>query len=177
MTQGSDTASGLTTALDQLGSADGMTRHRARVALVTAGEVAVPTLVEALSDTRVNARWEAAKALNEIRDIRAIPALISALSDDGPGVRWLAADALANLGRAALEPVLHGLISQSGSAWFRDGAHHVLRRLSAGDLREAVLPTLLALESIEPQVGVLAPAHEALKLLAASSYGGPTQGV
>ena len=163
--QVADGAHDLSTALAELGSDDGVIRHGARIQLVTAGEPAVTTLIACLSASRLNARWEAAKALTEVLDVRAIPALIVALTDDGPGVRWLAAEALANLGRVVVEPILYELIRNSGSNWFREGAHHVLRELSKGDLRDVVQPVILALEGMAPDVAVLAPAHEVLTRL------------
>jgi HEAT repeat protein len=146
-----------------LGDDDGLVRQAARIAAVTAGEVTVPGLIQTLQSNNPDARWEAAKALTELRDQRAIPALVAALTDDLPGVRWLAAEALLYSGRPALEPLLHSLIEHSHSVWFREGAHHVLRGLARGDLRDAIAPVLKALDGIEPEIGVLVPAYELLK--------------
>lgn len=148
-----------------LGQADGGVRHRARVALVTAGEVAVPGLIRGLASHNSDARWEAAKALTEVRDERAIPALLDALRDDRPGVRWLAAQAVGEMGRTALEPVLLGLMQHSHSVWFRDGAHHILAVLGRGALHDAIQPVLKALDSIEPEIAVLVPCRELLARL------------
>ncbi len=155
--------------LEQLGNEEGTIRHNARVALVTAGYVAVPGLVAKLEHGNSHARWEAAKALTIIRDERAIHALVQALVDELPGVRWLAAEALATIGRGALEPVLHGMLEHSHSPWFREGAHHVLSTIGKEDLREVVRPVLRALEGIEPEIGVLVPSHELLKALHTAS--------
>lgn len=154
--------------IHDLGSHDGSVRHAARVALVTIGLPAIPGLIEALSAPNDEARWEAAKTLTEVRDKRAIPGLLNLLMDDAPGTRWLAAEALAYLGRAALEPLLRGLIEHSGSPWFREGAHHILRQWSTGALRDVLAPVLHALEGIEPDIGALVPAHELLKKLHAA---------
>ncbi|MGE3073392.1 MAG: HEAT repeat domain-containing protein [Dehalococcoidia bacterium] len=151
--------------LRNLGSADGTTRHAARVALVTAGASTVPGLIEALRSQNSEARWEAAKALGELRDPSAAPALVDALTDDRPGVRWLAAEALSQMGRSSLDALLHGLVQHSESAWFREGAHHVLQVLAKGDLREVLAPLLRALDSVEPNIGVLVPAHNLLKII------------
>lgn len=151
--------------LQALGHPDGLVRHEARVHLVAIGHQAVPGLVETLRSANPEARWEAAKALTEVRDQRAAEPLVALLTDDVPGVRWLAAEALAFIGRAALEPVLAGLIAHSGSAWYREGAHHVLRELARDALRERLAPVLMALEGIEPEIGVLLPAHELLMSL------------
>ena len=155
--------------LEQLGSEEGTVRHNARVALVTAGYVAVPGLVAKLEHGNSHVRWEAAKALTIVRDERAMHALVHALTDEMPGVRWLAAEALATIGRGALEPLLQGMLEHSHSPWLREGAHHVLSTIGKGDLRELVRPVLRALEGVEPEIGVLVPAHELLKALRAAS--------
>jgi len=154
---------GLERSLRDLGSSDGNVRHAARVALVTAGPVAVPGLIEALQSPNDDLRWEAAKALTEVRDPSAAPALAGVLADERPGVRWLAAEALSGLGRSSLDALLHGLVQHSDSVWYREGTHHVLQSLAGGDLREALAPLLKALDSVEPNIGVLVPAHNLLK--------------
>ena len=155
----------LSVLLEQLGNEDGTTRHNARIALVTAGNVAVPGLVNKLEHGNGHARWEAAKALTIVRDERAVRALVHALTDEIPGVRWLAAEALATIGRGVLEPLLQAMLEHSHSPWFREGAHHVLTTVGKGDLREVVRPVLRALEGVEPEIGVLVPSHELLKAL------------
>jgi HEAT repeat protein len=122
-------------------------------------------LVGALKAHDGNTRWEAAKALTQVRDASAAPALAEALTDEIAGVRWLAAEALSMIGRAALEPVLHGLMSHSGSAWYREGAHHVLKSFAETDLAPAVAPVLRALEQVEPAIGALVPTEKLLEAL------------
>lgn len=151
--------------LRDLASADGNIRRAARIALVTAGSPTVPGLISALQSPNADARWEAAKALTEIRDLGAAPALVVALTDERPGVRWLAAEALSLMGRPALDALLHGLVQHSESVWFREGTHHVLQVLAKGDLREVLAPLLSALDSVEPNIGVLVPAHKLLKAI------------
>ncbi len=151
--------------LRDLGSADGNTRRAARIALVTAGPPTVPGLIAALQSHNSDSRWEAAKALCELRDPAAAPALVTALTDERPGVRWLAGEALGLMGRSSLDALLHGLVQHSESAWFREGAHHVLQVLSRGDLHDALAPILTALDTVEPNIGVLIPAHKLLKAI------------
>lgn len=151
--------------LDQLGNEEGTVRHKARVDLVIAGRVAVPGLCDRLEHGNAHARWEAAKALTVVRDQRAVAPLVHALLDEVPGVRWLAAEALATMGREVLEPLLQGMLDHSHSAWFREGAHHVLVIVGKDDLRELVGPLLRALEGIEPEIAALAPTHHLLKAL------------
>lgn len=151
--------------IHRLANHDGTVRHDARVALVSAGLPTVHALMGTLSSSNADARWEAAKALSELRDPEAAPALVTALLDEQPGVRWLAAEALALIGRPALEPLLHGLIEHSGSPWFRDGAHHVLRTFGTGTLDDMLKPLIDALEGRDQSIGVLIPAHELLESL------------
>ena len=69
------------------------------------------------------------------------------------------------MGREVLEPLLQGMLDHSHSAWFREGAHHVLVIVGKDDLRELVGPLLRALEGIEPEIAALAPTHHLLKAL------------
>ena len=59
-----------------LGSKDGITRTRARDALVDIGRPAVAALVGALMDRNQTVRWESAKALGQIQDPRSVDALL-----------------------------------------------------------------------------------------------------
>jgi len=143
-------------------------RQRARISLVDIGSPAVPYLVQALedSDSKECARWEAAKALSDIGDPAAAPALINVLGQDEHfGIRWLAAEGLIALGRNGLVPLLEALIQRSGSAWLREGAHHVLRILAGRGLYAQVAPVLTALEDIQPAVQVPPAARAALDAL------------
>lgn len=148
-----------------LHSQDGCARQEARQSLVSMGSVAVPSLLELLSDSSDQARWEAAKALGEIGDPQAAPALVKALEDQNFGVRWLAADGLVALNRDALQPLLHALIEGADSAWLREGAHHVLRMLAVQGLYDQVAPVLVALDDIDPTLEVPEAAEKALEAL------------
>jgi HEAT repeat protein len=148
-----------------LNSRDGTERKVARLRLIEIGRPAVPALIEALQSPSEHVRWEAAKALVDIRDGRAAPALVRILEDPEPAVRWLAAEALMVLGRDGLIPLLQGLERRSSSVWFRDGAHHVLRALTLDGVAEEARPVLEALEDIEPPVEVPIAAHEVLERL------------
>jgi HEAT repeat protein len=109
-------------------------------------------------------RWEAAKALADIVDVRAASELVAALEDSNFGVRWLAAEGLIAIGRDALPSLMKALTKRSDSAWLREGAHHVLHDLSKGDLdlKDLVAPVIAGLERVEPEVEVLEPANAAL---------------
>jgi len=154
-----------------LASKDGLTRSRARQALVVLGLPAVPALIRALRDPkRDQLRWEAAKALGAIRDARAAPALVRALEDDDPDVAWLAAEALEQLGQAAWPPLLHALIERGAvSAALRQGAHHVFRHQREEGFEHLIALLLKALESeTVPEMPITA-AHRILETLEAQA--------
>ncbi|MFN0145233.1 MAG: HEAT repeat domain-containing protein [Dehalococcoidia bacterium] len=136
--------------------------ERAREALVAIGPASVPVLLEALRADDDNVRWEAAKALGQLRAGEAAVALVGALTDRHGGVRWLAAEALAAIGEPAVRPVLRGLLAHSDSPWLREGAHHVLRTLLTTGPGE-ITPVVRALEGVEPAIGVMTAASDALK--------------
>lgn len=140
--------------------------REARERLAALGVAAVPTLTRLLDDPAPGARWEAAQALAQLRDPAAAPGLVAALTDDDGGVRWIAAAGLIRLGPACLVPLLRELLARSESVWLRDGVHHVLTGLMhKGKLPAAVWPVLPAIEGINPAIGVLEPAFEALTAL------------
>jgi HEAT repeat protein len=145
---------------------DGLLRERAREALAKFGHLAVAPLTELLTAEEDRTRWEAAKTLAEIADPAAAPALVRALEDENGGVRWLAGEGLIALGKAGLPPLLEALVERSDSVWLRKGAHHVLRSVPTDDgLWAAVAPVLDALEDVQPDIGVIEPAHVALQQL------------
>jgi HEAT repeat protein len=146
-----------------LASDDGLQRQHARQALVVVGERALTPLKEALADVNSRVRWEAAKALGEIRDPSAAPALVDALEDTDFGVRWLAAEGLIGLRRAALLPLLKALAERGQFALLQEGAHHVLRTLCELGLQDKIVPVLKALEGSDPQSDVPLAARKALE--------------
>jgi HEAT repeat protein len=146
-----------------LASDDGLQRQHARQALVVIGERALTPLKEALADVNSRARWEAAKALGEIRDPSAAPALVDALEDTDFGVRWLAAEGLIGLRRAALLPLLKALAERGEFALLREGAHHVLRTFCEVGLQDKVVQVCKALEGSNPESEVPLAARRALE--------------
>jgi hypothetical protein len=151
----------------ELSSPTRETRQRAREALVNMGQAAVVPLIQALHDEDHHVRWEAAMALEEIGDPVAAAPLVERLEDKVLDVRWRAAEALVKFGRAGLPSLLQGLINRSDSVRLREGAHHVLRALCAGDLKSVIAPVVAALEDIEPAAVAPQAAYTALKLLQA----------
>jgi hypothetical protein len=150
-----------------LGHENGWVRHHARECLVVIGKPAVPELIKALQNTNEDIRWEAAKALSQIKDPRAAPALVKALSDKNVGVRWLAAEGLIILRGAAVTPLLLELIEHPDVIWLRQGAHHVLHGLTKKRIySQQSAPVLEALEGLEPAVKVPFVAKNLLDTLA-----------
>ncbi len=83
-------------------------RTTATQALGKIGKPAVESLIEGLKSGDENVRMYAAKALGEIRDIRAVGPLIEALrlKTRLGGVEGSAAEALAKIGEPAVEPLI-----------------------------------------------------------------------
>jgi HEAT repeat protein len=153
-----------------LRSEDGMAREHARSALVALGDAAATPLIGLLADDDEQVRWEAAKALSEIRDPRAAEPLVGALVDERSGTRWLAAEGLIALGRAGLLPLLRRLATGSPSARLREGAHHVLRQLAEKEFARAVAPVIAELEGYDPSTLVAPAAQGALAALEGQSH-------
>lgn len=154
------------TLIDELDNPDGLKRRRARISLVTIGYLAVPALIEVLSDEREHVRWEAGKALGEIGDPAAAPALVKLLEDDNQDVRGVASEGLIALDRGSIVPLLRALVKRFSSVWLRDGAHHVLHILKQrGHLSEPEEKVFNALEDVVPEVEVPWAAENALEAL------------
>lgn len=149
----------------RLSSRDGVTRMRARRALVGLGPSATEELTAVLADPRVQVRWEATKALSEIADPATADALVKMLRDEDFGVRWLAAEGLARLGRDGLVPLLEVLSRQLVSERFRAGAHHVIHAQLEGSDGEIVRPVLDALGGFTPRESAPVAARRALAAL------------
>lgn len=149
-----------------LHSDDGTVRRSAREALVAIGNPAVRSLIETLRDVNEHLRWEAAKALGEIRDKTAAAALVVALEDESSGIRWLAAEGLIALGQPTLPQLLPALVRRADSIWLREGALHVLHLLAHQGLADETRPVVAALEGPEPTVAVPFAAGDAIEQLA-----------
>ena len=169
-TSSSDTSIQIKSLIANLRSEDGIVRHKAREALMFIGKQAVRHLIPLLKDPEDDVRWEAAKALADIVDVRAASELVATLEDSNFGVRWLAAEGLIAIGRDVLPPLMESLTKHSDSAWLREGAHHVLHDLANKDLevKDFVAPVITALEGIEPEIGVVEPAYAVLDKLKGS---------
>jgi len=115
--------------LVMLASKDSKSRKKARELLITFGKPAVSSLENLLQNSKDDhLRWEAAKTLGGIADIRSIPSLVNALEDSNHDVAWLAAEALSNFKKAAWPALLRLLVNaeHKDSILLRQGVHHVL---------------------------------------------------
>jgi len=124
--------SGITTQslVNLLESEDEKVRTKARKSLVTIGKQAVSALSLVLENSKIyKARWEAAKALSEIGDLKSIPTLVKALEDPESDVAWLAAKTLEKFRKAAWPILMRALVEHgSESVLLQRGAHHILRK-------------------------------------------------
>jgi len=148
-----------------LSSSDDLDRTGACKSLIAIGEPAVPFLVEALKNSNHLVRWEAAKALGAIGDPTTAPALVEALEDGEFEVRWRAAEGLSKMGVNGIKPLLQALSKDGDSVFLREGAHHVLHSVARGELKNCLLPVLIALESMWLSVEVPAAALRAIERL------------
>jgi HEAT repeat protein len=152
--------------IEELDCDDIIPCQQARRELVSLGSKAVGPLVEALSSNRAWVRWEAAKALGQIRDTSAVKALVAALEDREFDVRWLAAEALIRIGPASIEPLLATLEDHGDkSLTLRRGAHHVFHDMNRGAYDELLRPVMAAVDDSAPAVEVLLAAGKALDAL------------
>ena len=135
--------------MDLLANKDAVIRQKARQSLVALGKPAVTSLNWTLRNSELDhVRWEAAKTLGAIGDIRAIPSLVRALEDSDSDVTWLAAEALRKFGKIAW-PVLLSALIKSGpdSVLLRQGAHHVFRNQKEDRFTDLLETLRKALES------------------------------
>jgi hypothetical protein len=131
-----------------LESNDYKIRTKSRESLVAIGGPAVSCLSLAMRTSEADqVRWEAAKALVEIKSPKSIPSFLKALEDHNPDVAWLAAEGLEKFGKEAWPKLLLLLIKKGTYSFvLRQGAHHILRNqreVGSDDLMEILLETLV----------------------------------
>lgn len=143
------TNTNLESLIDMLASKNGAIRMKARKSLVALGKPTISSLTRILQNSKQDhVRWEAAKTLGAIGDIRSIPVLVSALEDSDQGVVWLAAEALSKFKKIAWPPLLRALVkSENDSVSLRQGAHHVLRNQKEECFNDLLAILRTALES------------------------------
>jgi len=161
------TGTDLESLMKMLASKQGLIRQKARKSLVAIGNRAVPSLIEALGNSRLKqVRWEAAKTLGTIGDPRSILPLVKALEDDNADVAWLAAEALKQFKKAAWPLLLKPLLEHGEkSALLCQGVHHVLLKQKEDGFNDLLTMLLSALNfGADPEAIPLA-AYDILKRL------------
>jgi HEAT repeat protein len=135
--------------MDTLAGKNGAARMKARKSLVALGKPAVSSLIRLLQNSdSEHVRWEAAKTLGAIGDIRALRPLVQALEDNNPDVTWVAAEALRKFKKAAWPSLLRALIkSKPESVLLRKGAHHVLGNQKEDGFNDLLAALRIALNS------------------------------
>jgi HEAT repeat protein len=137
--------------ISEMESENGMVRKMARERLVAMGPKATPRLIGALSDPHAYIRWEAAKALKDLKDPSARWALIQTLEDEVSDIRWLAAEGLAALREDGLKALLQSAVRKIDSDYLREGVHHVCNMLAKEGLSDLVAPMIDAMEKPDPK--------------------------
>lgn len=151
--------------VNQLENEDIKVRTRARKSLVTIGKQAVPSLSLVLENSKIyKARWEAAKALSEISDLKSIPTLVKALEDQENDVAWLAAKTLEKFRKAAWPELLRALVNRgSESVSLQHGAHHIFRKQKMEGYNELLEELRTSLESGATPESISPAAHHMLE--------------
>jgi len=157
--------------IEMLSSKDSIIRQKARKSVVDLGKPAVPLLILALQNSKLDhLRWEAAKSLGAIGDVRSIPSLVKSLEDSDIDVAWLAAEALGKFKKAAWPALLHALIkSEKDSIALRNGVHHVLRKQKEDGYNDLLIALSVALKSSTAQESTTIAANELLKRMKSKS--------
>ena len=161
----------LTDLIEQLSDHDGMTRERARHALVLAGAPAVPLLLRLLEEGDKGQRWEAAESLAAIADVSSVSALIGLLRDRESDLRWIAGKGLVKIGPQCLDAVLRELIDTPDSKNLRQSVHHILHELvrTRPALKDELAPVMEALGEAYPAESMIVRVEKALEDLSSSS--------
>ena len=148
-----------------LESEDNKVRTKARKALVVLGKQTVAPLSLVLENSKIyKARWEAAKALGQIGDLKSIPTLVKALEDPESDVAWLAAKALEKFRKAAWAELLLALVDHgSQSVMLQHGAHHILRKQKVEGFNDLLDLLRTALESGSVSESIPLAAYNILK--------------
>jgi hypothetical protein len=155
--------------MEMLASKDGVTRTKARKSLVALGKIAVPSLISTLQNSKLDhLRWEAAKTLGAIGNIKAIPSLVKALEDSDHDVAWVAAVALKKFKKAAWPALLRVLIKRkSHSVFLCQRVHHVFRNQKEEGFNDLLAVLTKALESGTDPGSTAIAAYDILKQMKA----------
>jgi HEAT repeat protein len=171
MSTPTDPGNTLESLLEALSNKDGLLREKARKALVALGAPAVLPLAEALRHSAsTQIRWEAAKALGAMHDVRAIPALIAALDDRDSDVVWLAAVGLNGFGKKAWPELLQELVDKgTESVGLRKELHHVFHNQQEAGYEDLLAALMTALEQKALPETAPMVAHEILERMRAKA--------
>jgi len=113
----------------ELGDDDILKRQHARLLLVHHEPESIPALLDALNNSNTQIRWEAVRALGDIRAPKTATDLSEMLMDEDTGVRWAAMESLIKIGRNSLRPLLEKFTKDFESPWLREGVDHILHVL------------------------------------------------
>ena len=153
--------------LKALRGADEQLSSQIFASLVRLGSLAVPALIQKSKSSSAHIRWNCARALGEIHDLRALPVLIDALQDSDHSVAWMAAKGLAQFGKSSLEPVLELLMSASMTPWLAETASYVLNSYAHRnrEAKEILEPLIHRMRESGFRIGTGVAAQKALKQL------------
>lgn len=140
--------------IKDLMSEDGVVRNNARRELVKIGDCTIDFLAELVNNSNDRVRWEAIKAMGEIKSPLAIAFLVDALEDEVSSVRWLAAEGLITLKNEGIRAILEALIERKESYLLRRGAHHVLHDLNKKLKDDKIAELISLLEHPEAHVRI-----------------------
>ena len=124
-------------------------------ALHNLGHLAKPAWVNALNHPDRHIRWEAARGLGQLGDIRALDILAEGLLDENYAVRWATVDALAQLGVHAIPAILTILSRDPVNELTRQAAYFALQGIRSDNIQEYIKPLLDVLH--EPSVSSEVP--------------------
>lgn len=157
----------VTPLLDALRGADEQMGSQIFSSLVRLGHDAVPALLKAATSNSAWIRWQAIRALGEIRDRRALPVLVRALGDRDHSVAWMAAKSLVQFGKPAVAPVLRLLTTAEMTPWLAETASYVLQHQRDPKLKPYLEPVIQSMRDVAYRVGTPHNAHKALSQLSA----------
>ena len=123
-------------------------------ALHNLGQSAKPAWVNALTHSDKHIRWEAARGLGQMGDVRAVDILVEGLLDENYAVRWATADALAHLGVHAIPAILTILSRYPLNELTRQAAYFALHGILSASAQERIKPLLDALHGPTPSIEV-----------------------
>jgi len=121
-------------------------------ALHNLGPLAKSAWVEALNHPDKHIRWEAARGLGQIGDVRAVSILAEGLLDESYLVRWATSDVLAHLGTQAIPAILTILSRYTLNEPSRNVAYHALYGILSTSTQEYIKPLLDALHGPAPDI-------------------------